>query len=103
MKQEDFIVGKWYFSSKWNNFKCAKFKGFIGGCFSYSEHISKHTNKYFSKSGTTDTDEQEWSTFREISLNQIQEFLPEYHPDLLLTKNEDYSYLIPILEKYNIT
>jgi hypothetical protein len=37
-----------------------------------------------------------------IDIEEIQEFLPKYHIDLLKLKKQSYEYLIPILNKYQI-
>jgi len=81
MKKEDFIVGKWYKSSLWSCFKAAKFMEFEDGRFKYSEALYKGNDKLKSDSGYTGTDSQKWSSFSEVPISEIIQFLPDGHPD----------------------
>ena len=86
MKKEDFIVGKWYVSSIWTTFIATKFSGFNKqGYYSYSESIYYDERRYIFNSSYTVSDKQDWSTFREVNLSEIEEYLPKGHPDLKLT------------------
>ena len=86
MKKEDFIVGKWYVSSLWVTFIAAKFSGFDKhGFYSFSESIYSGVGRHLFNLSFTTTDKQGWSTFREVDLSEIEEYLPKGHPDLKLT------------------
>lgn len=83
MKKEDFIVGKWYVSSIWTSFIATKFSGFNKqGYYSYSESIHRCVGKHMFSLSVTTSDRQDWSTFREVDLSEIEEYLPRGHPDL---------------------
>lgn len=86
MKKEDFIVGKWYVSSIWTTFIATKFSGFNKrGYYSFSESIYCTKGRHTFDSSYTATDEQDWSTFREVDPSEIEEYLPKGHPDLRAT------------------
>lgn len=81
MNKENFIPGKWYISSRWNSFEAAKFDKFTSiGDFHYSERING--NKWEDTGSYTNLDKQIWSSFREVSISEIAEYLPKDHPDL---------------------
>lgn len=84
MKKEDFIKGKWYISSEWNEFIAAKFDGFNwDDDFTFSEIIGKKLlNHRYNNNSYTNTDKQRWSTFKEVSIAEIARYLPKDHPDL---------------------
>lgn len=83
MKKEDFIVGKWYVSSKWDFFRAAKFNGFTKeGFFERSEFIRIRNNSYSKGTDRTTTDNKEWETFKEVPISEIAQYLPKDHPDL---------------------
>jgi hypothetical protein len=89
MKKEDFIIGKWYVSTKWSNFIATKFKGFnYEGQYTFSEVIRGKTSSHEYYSSYTATDHQEWNTFKEIPLAEITKYLPVGHADLNLSSPE---------------
>ena len=98
MEQCNFIVGNWYKSKYSGNYY--KFKEFKNDYFYSSEEIKD--NKWVLVLGV-----RVWFGFFDVSieLSEIQEFLPDNHPDKIIissSSNEDYSYLTALFEKYNI-
>lgn len=82
MRKEDFVIGKWYVSTKWSVFKAAKFSGFdIDGFFKRSEFI-RISKDYVKENGRTVTDQKRWETFIEVPISEIAQYLPKDHPDL---------------------
>ena len=96
---EKFIKGKWY-KSKHNNYY--KFNKIENGCYYFSEQIY---NKIWGEEGG-----REWVGVvflglldDESTLEEIQEYLPENHPDKIIeNKKEDMNYLITLFKKLNI-
>ena len=85
MRKEDFIEGKWYVSSFWQIFKAAKFKRFTaGGDFMYSQAI-ENNNNFKTNENYTNSDKGNWSSFKEVSIEELKEYLPKDHPDLIIT------------------
>jgi hypothetical protein len=88
MNKEDFVVGKWYVSSKWSCFRFAKFKKInLSGYFVYSEKLYLE-GKYEQTEDSTTTDHQDWNTFREVPIEELRKYLPSDHPDLQEKKKE---------------
>lgn len=80
MKKEDFIIGKWYHCKDWvREVKAARFAGFVDNYFTYSAMINSEYIKKSSRSTYND-----WNTYKEISIAEIQQYLPIKHPDLEL-------------------
>jgi hypothetical protein len=99
MNKEDFIAGDWY---NYNN-NYYKFKEFKNDYFYCSEYIYNSIWRarvwdriWFGLVGMDSI----------INISEIAHLLPKNHPDLLLLNKEiieqDYSYLIKILERYGI-
>jgi hypothetical protein len=84
MEKEDFIIGKWYTSSRWSAILAAKFSGFVraDGFFGFSEEISGPKKQFYQVDSFTTTDQRRWETFREVSLVELAKYLPPTHPDL---------------------
>jgi len=79
--KHSFVVGKWYVSSRWINFKAARFlKISRYGQFTYSETI-KTDGKHEVHENTTGTDNQIWESFSEVDIKDIQDNLPIGHTD----------------------
>ena len=80
MKKEDFVIGKWYCSSQFLTTIAFKFNGFaemghlqpsekITTYGSYSiDNVARYVKKY--------------ESYREVSLSEIQQYLPKGHKDL---------------------
>lgn len=97
-----FKVGIWYLynhSDQPYYFKCGKEDIDV---IHYSEFINP-VAKTHSPNGSSFNNE--FVTDVEISLEEIQEYLPANHPDRKSNKVDttDYKYLTPLLKKLNIT
>lgn len=99
----NFIEGKWY-ETKAGSF--VKYKKTVNlgseGIFLASEHFMYDSIEILREEAKFG--EANINRFREISLDEIQEYLPDGHIDkyTTLNKEENYEYLIDILKKHNI-
>jgi hypothetical protein len=97
----EFIVGKWYKNPGKHEGAIdtfAKFEKWEDNWFHFTEWIINevYENK-ISKWSYSKTNK----VYEPVNIEEIQQYLPANHPDLLIV-NEDYNYLIPILERYGI-
>lgn len=78
--EDEFVVGKWYrITKKGNTIKYIKYlRTQPDGYFWCSEHISNMYGNYGGRFGINDAKD-----LAEISLEEIQQFLPSNHPDLM--------------------
>jgi hypothetical protein len=97
-----FEVGRWYTSSKWLTKSIMKF-------FSQDEDSLYYTEAYINKKKENYHYESSyWSYNDEVRLatdQEIKEYLPDDHPDLINTyvdNKEDLSYLESMFKKLNI-
>lgn len=82
MKKEDFIVGKWYRCSRWDNNIIAVKCSDIGNRFQYSEIVKKQKQKQKHLVATSSSIYTDWENYIEIPISEIQHLLPDNHPDL---------------------
>lgn len=92
--QPQLKVGSWYRCSAWiNTSSIRRFKGISDdGRFSYTEWLQdgriydRHREVHM-----TDSDHQNWKTFTEVPLSEIQQYLPDGHVDkLVAAKDEEW-------------
>ena len=101
----NFEIGKWYISDAWNSFKytkAAKWFGKADEFWYFSEYIASDIDEF-----TVKYVKGNWynkGNFREVSIDEIQQYLPIDHPDRKSNKVDttDYKYLTSLLKKLNI-
>jgi hypothetical protein len=96
MKEANFIKGKWYKNSEKTCAKCIEVS--TNGSFRFEEWINY---------GVYTLHKSVWgfhSNMEEVDLSEIQEYLPENHPDKIniINEPEDYSYLLELFKKHDI-
>lgn len=99
MNKEDFIIGNWY-KTKHNNY--FKFKELKNDYLYFSEEIinNKWSVRWGGRVGWRRVSGSGWK--KEIFLSEIQEFLPEDHPDkTFIPIEKDYSYIEPLIKLLN--
>ncbi len=74
--KDKFEVGKWYHSSNWSNTIAAKCSGISDTVFYWDEFIT--SDGVSKSSGSNYICRDIW---KEVSLSEIQQYLPENHPD----------------------
>ncbi len=102
MKQKDFIEGVWYRDEYNKGFRYAKFLEVRGQYWYFTEYmyLDKDPYKHHYYMGNWELDNP---SRIKADLSEIFDYLPDGHPDKIrIPSNEDLTYLIPILEKYNI-
>ena len=98
----EFIVGKWYENPRnieGSEITWAKFTKWERGRFHFSEWIYK--GEYLNQSTYWEYGESN-RPYSSINIEEIQQYLPLYHPDLVTITNENMNYLIPILKRHGI-
>lgn len=93
------IKDNWY-KSQYNNYY--KFDREENGYYYYSERI--YDNKWRAGGGRVVDGSIGFLGLLEISLEEIQEYLPDNHPDRIVINNEpeDMSCLVRLLKELNI-
>ena len=94
MNENDFIPGKWYVSSDWIFLRAARFLLIKGGIFTYDQKILKNES-FHAEKGCTGSDKGNWSNFRELSIKEMNAFLPLDHPDKLIATIPRYVKFLP--------
>lgn len=116
MEKHGFIIGEWYKDTS-SGFKNPYYIRILDveeeirptgnwRKIYYSEKIQgkKYKTIHPEESNYWANSEMETSALENsiVDISEIQEFLPEYHIDLLKINKQSYEYLIPFLKKYNI-
>jgi len=94
-EKTEFVVGKWY---KYNE-HIGKFLDYKDGIFRVSEYI--YNKQYYKNTSNWGYKDEDSKRTLLTDLSEIQEYLPERHPDLIIKEEEDLTgrYIKALVDK----